>query len=65
MELLVKSLAGSYLVSGLEDGTTIADLKRLLHQQHSQAPEPEEQCLVGAPPGPNAGTVPCTGARSC
>lgn len=48
MELIVKSLQGSYLVSGLEEGTTIGELKRMLHQQHSQqVPEPEEQCLVG------------------
>lgn len=49
MELTVKSLQGSYLVSGLESEATIADVKRLLHQQHKQqVPEPEEQCLVCA-----------------
>lgn len=48
MELLIKSLEGSYLVSGLESEATIADVKCLLHQQHmQQVPEPEEQCLVG------------------
>lgn len=48
MELLIKSLQGSYLVSGLESEATVADVKRLLHQQHmQQVPEPEEQCLVG------------------
>lgn len=47
MELHVKSLQGSYVVSGLEGGTTISELKRMLHQQHEQqVPEPEEQCLV-------------------
>jgi hypothetical protein len=46
MDITVKSFQGSYLVSGVEDGTTVAELKRMLHQQHSQAPEPDKQCLV-------------------
>jgi hypothetical protein len=49
MELTVKSLQGSYIVSGVDSEATIADVKRLLHQQHKQqVPEPEEQCLVSA-----------------
>lgn len=48
MELTVKTLQGSYLVSGLNNESTIADLKRMLHQQYrQQVPEPEEQRLVG------------------
>lgn len=51
MELTVKSLQGSYLVSGLKDDSTLADLKRMLHQQYrQQVPEPEEQRLVGLQP---------------
>jgi hypothetical protein len=49
MELTVRSLQGSYIVSGVESEATLADLKRMLHQQHQQqVPEPEEQCLVSA-----------------
>jgi hypothetical protein len=47
MELTVRSLQGSYIVSGLDSDATVADVKQLLHKQHSQqVPEPEEQRLV-------------------
>lgn len=48
MELTVRSLQGSYIVSGLDRDATVADVKQLLHKQHrQQVPEPEEQRLVG------------------
>jgi hypothetical protein len=48
MELTVKTLQGSYLVSGLDSASTLSDVKRMLHKQHrQQVPEPEEQRLVG------------------